>query len=236
MTNSPHNLRHRWDLSPKEAITLQQELWQHVELTPLPAPPQLLAGVDLSYEIGGKELWAVIVLLDAESLAVVGYSGVRDQMRFPYVPGLLSFREIPALMLAWDQLTRPPDLIFADGHGIAHPRRLGIATHLGLLTGTPTIGCGKSVLVGDFVAPAETRGSLSPMTHQNEVVGYALRTRDRVKPMYISPGHRVALEQAPTLALAATGRYRMPEPTRQAHLLVNRLRRGEAALGMIEED
>lgn len=232
MTNSPKS--HRWDLSPQEAIALQHELRQHVALTPLPAPPKLLAGGDLSYEIGGKELWAVIVLLDAERLELRGYSGVRDEMRFPYVPGLLSFREIPALMLAWAQLTLPPDLIFADGHGIAHPRRLGIATHLGLLTDTPTIGCGKNVLVGDCDPPAETRGSLSPMIHQGEIVGHALRTRDRVKPMYISPGHRVALDQAPYLALAATGKYRMPEPTRQAHLLVNRLRRGEIEGGMVE--
>jgi len=232
MTNSLKN--HRWDLSPQAAIALQQELRQQVELTPLPEPPQLLAGVDLSYEIGGKELWAAIVLLDVASLQVIGYSGVRDKMRFPYVPGLLSFREIPALMLAWEQLTRQPDLIFADGHGIAHPRRLGIATHLGLLTDTPTIGCGKNVLVGAFDPPGETRGSLSPMIYQGQVVGHALRTRDRVKPMYISPGHRVALEQAPQLALSATGKYRMPEPTRQAHLLVKRLRRGEVETGMVE--
>jgi deoxyribonuclease V len=228
-------MRHPWNLTPKAAIDLQQHLRVQVKLTPLPQPPTLLGGVDLSYEIGGKELWAAIVLLDAKTLALCGWSGVRDEMRFPYVPGLLSFREVPALMLAWDQLAqlgRWPDVIFADGHGIAHPRRMGIATHLGLLTETPTVGCGKSVLVGEFDPPGLERGHLSAMRHQGEVVGHALRTRTGVKPMYISPGHLVSLDQAPHLALQATGRYRMPEPTRQAHLLVNRLRRGELALGV----
>lgn len=226
------NLRHPWNLSPADAVALQQDLRQHVQLTPLPQEPTLLGGVDLSYEIGGKELWAAIVLLEAATLQVVGWSGVRDEMRFPYLPGLLSFREIPGLMLAWDQLQRRPDVLFADGHGIAHPRRLGIATHLGLLTETPSLGCGKSVLVGDFADPAPTKGSASPMTHQGEHIGYALRTRYRVKPMYISPGHLMTLDDARRLALQAVTKYRMPEPTRQAHLLVNRLRRGEVSTGV----
>jgi len=155
-------------------------------------------------------------------------------MRFPYVPGLLSFREIPALMKAWEQLSTQPDVLLADGHGIAHPRRLGIATHLGLLTDTPSIGCGKKILVGQHEPLPEDRGSHRPLIHAGETVGHALRTKHKVKPMYISPGHRIDLHGAREVALAAVGRYRMPEPTRQAHLLVNRLRRGEIEPGVYE--
>lgn len=224
--------QHSWSLTPREAIERQQQLRTKVQLTPLAEPPRWIAGADLSYEIGGKELWAVIVVMDARDLSVQGWSGVRDEMRFPYVPGLLSFREIPALMKAWDQMEDKPDLIMADGHGIAHPRRMGIATHLGLLTDTPTLGCGKNILVGEHAPLGEAKGDHQPLIHQNETVGYALRTRTRVKPMYISPGHRLDLEGARELALAAVGKYRMPETTRQAHRLVNRLRKGEIQPGL----
>ncbi len=228
-----NDLLHPWEVSPQEAIAIQQRLRQHINIQPLSREPQLLAGVDLSYEIGGKELWAAFVLLDPQSLEVLGWSGVKDAMRFPYVPGLLSFREVPALMKAWDQLDRKPDLIMVDGHGYAHPRRMGIACHLGLLTGTPTMGCGKNILVGKHSLLAEEKGAAQPMLDQGELIGYALRTRARVKPMYISAGHLIDQESAQKAAIQAVSKYRMPEPTRQAHLLVNRLRRGELAPGMV---
>ncbi len=224
--------RHPWSVTPKEAIAIQQGLRELVKLSSLKSAPRWIAGVDLSYEIGGKELWAVIVVLDPADLSIKGWSGVQDEMRFPYVPGLLSFREIPALIKAWDQMPIKPDLIMADGHGIAHPRRVGIATHLGLITDTPTIGCGKNILVGQHADLGLEKGSSQPLIHQGETVGYALRTRNKVKPMYISPGHLIDLGEARKYAMAAVGKYRMPETTRQAHLLVNQLRRGEIKPGV----
>ncbi|MEM9983748.1 MAG: deoxyribonuclease V [Bacteroidota bacterium] len=227
------DLLHPWEVSPKEAVVIQKGLRQHLRIQPLDRAPELLAGVDLSYEIGGKELWAAFVLLDPQSLEVVGWSGVKDAMRFPYVPGLLSFREVPALMKAWEQLDPKPDLIMVDGHGYAHPRRMGIACHLGLLTGTPAMGCGKNILVGKHPPLEETKGAAQPLLDGEELVGYVLRTRTRVKPMYISAGHLMDQDSAKRAALQAVSKYRMPEPTRQAHLLVNRLRRGELAPGMV---
>lgn len=225
----PH--AHPWDLSPADAIALQQQLRQHVRLTQLAHPPRLIAGVDLSYEIRGTELWAAIVVFAWPGLVPVGYAGVHDQMRFPYVPGLLSFREVPALMQAWALLPTVPDLILTDGHGIAHPRRLGIASHLGLLTGVATIGCAKNVLTGHFAPPEAAAGSYTPILEGEEILGYALRTRSRVKPVFVSPGHGIDLAGARTWAWHCAGGYRLPEPTRQAHLTVNALRRGERPVG-----
>lgn len=223
---------HRWDLTPKEAIDVQRQLRDLVRLEPFAADLTTIAGVDLSYEVGGTELWAVIVVLDFATLEVIGRSGVKDTMRFPYIPGLLSFREIPALMTAWAALPLQPDVVMVDGHGIAHPRRVGIATHLGLLTDTPSIGCGKTRFIGDHDTPAETKGSHTPLVHDGEDIGCVLRTRDRVKPVYISPGHRITIPDALRIALAATGKTRIPEPTRHAHLAANALRRGEWPTGV----
>jgi len=224
-------MSHSWNLSPKEAVALQKKLKEQILIQPLERKIHLISGVDLSYEIGGKELWAAFVLMRPEDLQPIAYAGIQDEMRFPYVPGLLSFREIPGLMKAWELLERKPDLILTDGHGIAHPRRMGIACHLGLLTQTPAMGCGKNVLTGKHAPLSPEKGSYESMVDKEEIVGYALRTRDKVKPMYISPGHLISLEESRTWALQTVGKYRMPEPTRQAHLLVNALRRGEKPLG-----
>ncbi len=215
------------DLTPSQAVALQKELREKVLLHPPTKPIRTVAGADISFDKYSPTLFAGIVVLSLSNLETIEEAGAQAETKFPYIPGLLSFREIPPLLKVWQKLKNKPDVLICDGHGIAHPRRLGIASHLGLLLDVPTLGCGKSVLVGKYDEPALERGSWSPMIHKDEVVGAALRTKNRVKPVYISPGHRMDLETAIEIALACDGGYRLPEPTRRAHLLVNRLRRGE---------
>jgi deoxyribonuclease V len=151
---------------------------------------------------------------------------VETQTKFPYIPSLLSFREIPALLEAWEKLDNLPDVLICDGQGIAHPRRFGVACHAGILISRPTIGCAKSVLVGKFDEPEKARGNWAPMIHREEEIGAALRTKNNVAPVYVSPGHLIDLETSIEILLRCDGGYRIPEPTRQAHLFVNELRQG----------
>ncbi|MCA1816410.1 MAG: deoxyribonuclease V, partial [Acidobacteria bacterium] len=190
-----------------------------------------VAGTDISFNKFETTVYAGVVVLALPSLEVVEEVGVVSESKFPYVPGLLSFRETPSVLEAWEKLKTEPDAVMFDGQGIAHPRRVGIASHVGLLIGRPTFGCAKSVLVGKYEEPNEERGSWSPLVDpkNGETVGAALRTKTRVQPIYVSPGHMIDLEGAIKLTLACDGGYRQPEPTRRAHHLVNALRRGERA-------
>ena len=221
-----------WDLSATEAVALQRRLRAEVRLE-LPAPLEnirTVAGLDVSFDRGDDRLYAGIVVVRLPELTTVAEAGVVARARFPYVPGLLSFRELPALLEAWEKLTAAPDAAMFDGQGIAHPRRFGLATHAGLWLGCPAWGCAKSLLTGKYDPGAlgPERGSEVPLTDRAEIVGTALRTRDRTNPVFVSAGHRVDLPGAVALTLRlGTGRYRLPEPTRRAHLLVNALRRGE---------
>jgi deoxyribonuclease V len=230
-----------WNLTRAEAVALQNRLRTQVCLQPLDGEVQLIAGCDISFNKFSDVVYAGIVVLRLPELEIVASATVVTQARFPYVPGLLSFRETPALLEAWENLDIAPDVVMLDGQGLAHPRRFGIACHFGLLTGLPTIGCAKTVLVGKYDEPDERAGSYSPMTHKGETVGAAVRTKDRVAPVYVSPGHLIDLPGAIKLALRyvrgyqasdaflpSKSKYRIPEPTRQAHLLVNELRRNSA--------
>jgi deoxyribonuclease V len=219
---------HSWNLSPPEAVALQKELREKVLLMPLEAMPQTVAGADISFNKFSSTIYAGIVVLKLPELETIETAGVVAQTQFPYIPGLLSFREIPTLLEVWQKLKHTPDVLICDGQGIAHPRRMGIAAHAGLLTNIPTIGCAKSVLVGQFETPAPERGAWSPMTHRGETVGAALRTKNKVQPVYVSPGHLCDVESALKVLLACDGGYRIPEPTRRAHLLVNELRLSHA--------
>ena len=174
---------------------------------------------------GAERGFGGIVILDVETLAPVVSAGAACPLTFPYVPGLLSFRELPVLAPVWEQLERAPDVLIFDGQGIAHPRRFGLACHGGLLFGVPSIGCAKSLLVGRHGELGEERGSTAEIVHRGEVVGMAVRTRPGVKPIYVSPGHLMDLETAVEIVLRVAPRFREPETTRQAHQLVNRLRR-----------
>jgi deoxyribonuclease V len=218
---------HDWDLTRSEAVALQQKLRSEVRIQPLGAEPELVAGCDISFNKFSDVVYAGIVVLRLADLKVIDRAAAVTQTQFPYIPGLLSFRETPALLEAWRELETEPDVIMLDGQGLAHPRRFGIACHFGLLTEKPSLGCAKTVLVGKYDEPGEQAGSYSLMEHKGETVGAALRTKNRVAPVYISAGHLIDLTDSVSLALRCVKGYRIPEPTRQAHLLVNALRRGE---------
>jgi deoxyribonuclease V len=218
---------HDWSMTPREAVELQKSLREQVRLAPLNKRIETIAGTDISFNKFSPVVYAGIVVLRLPLLEVVEEVGVVSETRFPYVPGLLSFRETPSVLEAWSKLKTEPDAVMFDGQGIAHPRRVGIASHVGLIVERPTLGCAKSVLVGKYEEPGLERGSWTEMVDKGEVVGAALRTKTRVQPIFVSPGHLIDLAGAVELTLACDGGYRQPEPTRRAHLLVNALRRGE---------
>ena len=218
---------HPWNLTPSEAVALQKTLASQVKIVPLAREITTVAGCDISFDKGSDKVWAGVVVLSLPDLQVIESAGVETKAPFPYVPGLLSFRETPPLLEAWAKLKTEPDAVVMDGQGLAHPRRMGLACHFGLVVERPTLGCAKTVLVGKFDAPEPAKGSWSPMVYRNETVGAALRAKDKVTPVYISPGHEIDLKDSVALTLRCAGGYRVPEPTRQAHLYVNRLRRGE---------
>lgn len=212
---------HDWALTPKQAVELQRALARRIECVDRIPTLHHVAGVDAGFENGGAVTRAAVVLLEWPELTVVERSVARRETSFPYVPGLLSFRELPALVEALESLSTEPQLIFCDGHGIAHPRRFGIACHLGLITDVPAIGVGKSRLVGEPVEPPREKGTSRPLIDAGETIGSVVRTRTGVHPVFVSPGHRVSLETAVELVLAATPRYRLPEPIRQADRLAS---------------
>ncbi len=224
-------ISHPWDLDPAQARTLQAELAPLVDSTsPLPHW-QTLAAVDVSFDRGGDTLFAAVVVVEAETFRVVERVSLDAPATFPYVPGLLSFREAPALLKAFDLLKTRPDVVICDGQGQAHPRRFGIACHLGLILDLPAVGCGKSRLCGKFAEPGPDRGDRSPLLDKGEVIGTVLRSRRGVKPLFVSVGHRCNLESAVDLVLSLTPKYRVPIPTRLAHDEVNRVRRVAKADG-----
>lgn len=220
----PVNAFEGWDGSTAQARELQSSLARQVRLEDDFAPLRRVAGVDVGFEEGGSITRAAAVLLDAESLQVLASQLVRLPTSMPYVPGLLSFRELPAVLEALRGLPELPDLIFSDGHGIAHPRRLGIAAHLGVVTGLPTIGVAKKILTGVHDELSEARGARVDLCERRsgEVIGSVLRSKQRVRPLIVSPGHRVSLASAPELVMRFVTRYRLPEPTRLADRLASR--------------
>jgi len=222
--NVPH--LHDWSMNYREAVALQRELAGRVLLDDaLPSPLRTVAGVDVSYEKHGDLFFAAVVILSFPELEPVEEAFAAGRVTFPYIPGLLSFRELPVVLDAFRSLRTAPNAVLVDGQGIAHPRRLGIASHLGLWLDLPTVGCAKSRLCGEHPPPGARRGDRVPLTLEGEPVGTVLTTRDGVKPLYVSPGHKTAIASSAELTLACSRRYRMPEPTRIAHLLTNRLRR-----------
>lgn len=221
---SPRSL-HDWDVTPREAVEIQQRLRALVRIESLRREIHAIGGADISFNRFSETVYAGIVVLSFPDLRLIEEAGVRSTARFPYVPGLLSFREMPSVLEAWDQLKTKPDVLMLDGQGLAHPRRFGIACHAGVLLELPTIGCAKSILVGTHSPLPLEAGSHTPLVHRGEQVGEVLRTKRNVAPVYVSVGHLIDLPSAVEVTRRATGKYRQPEPTRQAHLLVNRLRR-----------
>ena len=216
---------HPWNVTPAEAVRIQQRLRARLDLGAVRRGIETAAGVDVSYDKRSPTVYAAVVILQLATRRVLETATAIHETAFPYIPGLLSFREVPAALVAFARLRREPDCVLCDGHGIAHPRRFGLACHVGLLLGLPTVGCAKSVLVGQYREPGRRRGSYRMLYDKGERIGMALRTRDGVKPVYVSPGYRVSFRQARALVLRAHGGHRVPEPIRLAHLLVHALRR-----------
>jgi deoxyribonuclease V len=210
-----------WPTTIPEAIALQNELRSQLMLRDDYGELRTVAGVDAGFEDEGTTTRAAVVVLSFPELKPVDYATVREPTVFPYVPGLLSFREAPALISAINLLKQPPDMIICDGQGIAHPRRLGIAAHLGLVSGIPAIGCAKSLLVGHHGELAPHKGAQVPLYDRGEQIGVVLRTRDNTKPVYVSPGHRVSMATAVEIVMRCLTRYRLPETTRYAHNLAS---------------
>ncbi|TWG10849.1 endonuclease V [Actinoplanes teichomyceticus] len=195
---------------------MQDLLRGRVVAAPGPASPATVAGLDVAYDDSGQRLGAAVVVLDTGDLSVLDTAVVRGRPAFPYVPGLFAFREVPALLAALDRLTVRPEVLICDGHGLAHPRRFGLAAHLGVLTDLPSFGVGKTRLVGEWEPVGATRGSRSALVDGGEPVGAVLRTQTGVKPVFVSVGHRIDLDHACALTLRLAPRYRLPETTRVA--------------------
>jgi len=227
---APHN----WSVTPQQAVAIQKELASAV-VRHLTGQRQIrfVAGVDAAFSPDGAHCLAGVVLWDVEEQVVVEQHLASRRLVFPYIPGLLTFREAPAIIAALRKLRHLPDVLLCDGQGIAHPRRLGIASHLGLLTGLPAIGCAKSRLIGTYLEPSSEKGCVSPLLDGNERIGSVVRTREGVRPVFVSIGHRIDLATAEQVVLACAIRFRLPEPTRLADQLVGMARRQgmAAALG-----
>ena len=215
---------HSWELSYKEAIDIQKRLSGQVRQIPLKEPVKTIAGADVSYSKPGAEVYAAVLVFSFPDLVLIDQAVAADTVKFPYVPGLLTFREAPALIKAFRKIRKKTDVIIFDGQGIAHPRGMGLASHMGLILDCPTIGCAKTRLVGTHASLPETRGSTALLTDQARVVGGVVRTRERVKPVFVSCGHAITLEESIRLVLCCCKGYKLPEPTRQAHIAVNRFR------------
>lgn len=212
----PFVLPANWPDNAADATMMQNELRHQVRIEDAFDPPNIIAGVDVGFDIVRDEAKASIVLLDAKTLAVKAQVTAHQAVSFPYIPGFLSFREIPVLLRALSDLPEMPDMLMVDGQGIAHPRRLGIAAHLGVVTGLPSIGVAKSLLCGKYDEPGPHKGDTSVLMHKGEKIGTVLRSKDNVKPLFISPGHRVSHDTAVAMVLRCLTKYRLPEPTRLA--------------------
>lgn len=211
----------RWPQTPAQAIALQRELAGRVLRVDDVGSVRRVAGVDVGFPGGGQIARAAVAVLSFPDLRPAWHAVAELPVAFPYVPGLLSFRELPAVLAALARLAELPDLLLVDGQGLAHPRRFGIACHLGVLTGLPTIGVAKTRLVGTHDPVPDRRGAWVPLHDRGEVIGAVLRSRVGVRPIYVSVGHRLSLERAVEWVMACTGRYRLPQTTRAAHVLAS---------------
>ena len=220
---SPSSL-HSWRVEPRKAVRLQRILARRVSFRPFTHPVKRVAGCDVSYDSITDSFRAAVVVLSWPGMEILEVGRARGRVGFPYIPGLLRFREAPPILAAYRSLRSRPDLLLCDGQGLAHPRHFGLACHLGLWLDVPTIGCAKSILVGEHSPVPAPRGGRTALRFKGRQVGVGLRTREGVRPVYVSPGHRVSIRQAAVWTLRCAKRYRLPEPTRLADLEVRRMR------------
>ena len=220
------NMLHGWDVTCREAVGIQEMLKAGLILHDDPGglPLETVAGADISYSRHSDLFFAVVILFSYPALEILDEAFWMERVSFPYVPGLLSFREAPPLLKAFEQLSHAPDLAIFDGQGIAHPRGIGLASHMGLFLGIPAIGCAKSRLVGEHEPVGPEKGDMSDLLFKGEPVGRVLRSKRNVKPLFVSPGHLIGQERAAGIVLSCCRGYRFPEPIRRAHLRVNELR------------
>jgi deoxyribonuclease V len=219
---------HRWSVTPRQASAIQRRLASRVRQVPLAQAPRLVAGLDAAFSRDGRRCLAAAVVWDMREETVVEQHIAVRPLTFPYVPGLLSFREGPAVLAALRKLRTAPDVLIHDGHGLAHPRRFGIACHIGVILDRPTIGCAKSRLIGTHRPPELRRGAAAPLIDDGAVIGSVLRTQDGINPVFVSVGHLIDLAGARRVVLACAVRYRLPEPTRLADQLVGAAKRLQA--------
>jgi deoxyribonuclease V len=218
-------------ISLKEAAKIQKELASQVIIKDIPDEINYVAGIDVSqllYSAGKEDIpfFAAAVIFSFPDLKITEKVHHSEHVDFPYIPGFLAFREVPVILKALEKIKTKPDIILVDGHGISHPRKLGIASHIGVLTGYRTIGCAKSILIGKPETPLPyEKGSYVPLIRKGEIVGNELRTKNNVKPVYVSVGHKITLEKATEIVLACTTKYRIPEPLRAAHEYANYVRK-----------
>lgn len=220
-------------LTIPEATKIQLELKEKIRLVPLNKEIKTIAGADISFNKYSPDVYAGIVVLSYPELIPLSRALVKVPIKFPYVPGYLAFREVPALLEAWKLLLYKPDVLMIDGHGIAHPRGMGIAAHFGALTDQVTMGCAKKILYGNTTEPLEEAGAFTPIydKKKEELIGWTFRSKSKVKPLYISPGNKMSMEDSLAIIRSCMGRYRMPEPTRWAHHIVNLFRTGQLEQG-----
>ena len=216
---------HDWPLDPSAARCIQEALVPRLRLEPLRAQPELVAGADAAFDRGRALVFAAVLVFRFPDLELIEEASAHGPADFPYVPGLLTFREGPVMLKAFAQLRSRPDVVLFDGQGIAHPRRLGLAAHMGLWLDIPTVGCAKSRLIGQHDDPGAIQGNSTPLMDGSDRIGDVLRTRDRVKPLFVSPGHRTDFDSARRMVLDCGRGLRLPEPTRRAHIAVTARKR-----------
>lgn len=216
---------HSWKVSTAQAREIQERLAKKIRLKPLTTTPKIIAGLDCAFTKDKQNVIACIVLFTFPELTLIETRHTVEPVLMPYIPGLLSFREAPACLKAAKKLQNTPDLFIVDGQGIAHPRRLGLASHLGLFLNVPTIGCAKSRLIGTYQQPPEEKGQFTDLYHKNDLIGAVVRTRTSVKPLFVSPGHLCSFNDAVKYTLETTTRYRLPETSRSAHRKVTEIRK-----------
>jgi deoxyribonuclease V len=216
---------HSWTLDPSAARRIQDSLVPRLRTAPVSQPAETVAGADVSFDRARGLVFAAVLVFRFADLELIEEAWAHGPADFPYVPGLLSFREGPVMLKAFARLRTVPNVVLFDGQGIAHPRRLGLAAHMGLWLDLPTIGCAKSRLIGDYEEPGPQRGDAAPLMDGDEQIGEVLRTRDRVKPLFVSPGHRADFPSSRRIVLECGRGLRLPEPTRQAHIAVTRRKR-----------